>query len=86
MSNIINITDCCDTNGGDKYYAMTFSSAISFTILATTHLIGRVPDIKIYKSNGLNYEDKIMAHEQVAANLDVTITFKQPQTGIIILT
>lgn len=91
MSNILSLNNaCCGCNdssgGGDKYYQMIFTGALTFTILGATHLIGRIPDIKIYKANGLDYTDQILAHEEINSTFDVTVTFKQPQTGIIILT
>ena len=67
----------------DKYYKLIFTSAVSVTILGTTHTFARIPDITIYDPTG----QTIFANTTVnTTTFDVIINFNRTQTGTIILT
>ena len=67
----------------DKYYELSFASAISLNVLGTAHLFGRIPDVTIYDNNN----KKVLTNIEVDdVTYDVDVTFKTQQTGKLILT
>lgn len=69
--------------GGDKYYEVSISSAISVTILGTQHDFQRYPNVQIFDFNGNSIFGRI---DRSNINFDFTITFRTLTTGVIILT
>jgi hypothetical protein len=67
----------------DKYYEATFSNALVVTILGTVHAFGRKPDVAIYQMDGTESRANVNVN---LTNFDVTVTFNQQRSGIIILT
>jgi hypothetical protein len=82
------ISDLID-NGtivNDKFFEMEFTGAISVSVLGSDHKFGRMPDVKVYKKVGVEVKDLVLAHVDITGSYDVTVTFKQTLTGVLILT